>query len=75
MSEEDTIANHVNTFCTLIDDLASTGTNISDNDSAIVTFRLFAHILRMISNLNKWSTQFNTRRCYKSLVTRGDKES
>ena len=36
MSEDDTIANHVNTFCTLIDNIASMGTNTCDNDSAIV---------------------------------------
>ena len=34
--EEDRIANHVNTFRTLIDNLARTGTNISGNESAIV---------------------------------------
>ena len=34
MSEDDTIANRANTFHTLIDNLASMGTNMSDNDSA-----------------------------------------
>jgi hypothetical protein len=34
--EEDRIANHVNTFRTLIDNLARKGTNISGNESAIV---------------------------------------
>ena len=36
MSKEDTIANRVNTYHTLIDNLASTRTNISDYDCVIV---------------------------------------
>jgi len=36
MSEEDTMANHINTFRTLIDNLASAGTSINDKDSAII---------------------------------------
>lgn len=34
--KEDTIVNHINTFHPLIDNLASMGTNISDNDNVIV---------------------------------------
>lgn len=36
MLKQDTIANHINTFHPLIDNLASMGTNISDNDNVIV---------------------------------------
>ena len=36
MSEDDTIANRVNTFHTLIDNLASMGTNMSDSATAFL---------------------------------------
>jgi len=36
MSKEDTMANHINTCRTLIDNLASAGTSINDKDSAII---------------------------------------